>query len=116
MEAVDPAPWGLKSGPAAGRLPGSGLILVSGPSRSGKSRWAEHLALGSGLSVTYLATGAQRPEDGPWQQRLQLHRQRRPPDWSTLEVGGELESALETFATQTKNAGPGRGPKTRTCL
>ena len=95
---------GGKAAPAPSHLPASGLILVSGPSRSGKSRWAEHLALNSGLAVTYLATGAQRPDDGPWQERLRLHRQRRPLDWSTLEVGGELEAALERFAIQTKNA------------
>ena len=72
-----------------------GLILVSGPSRSGKSRWAEHLADRSGLPVTYLATGADRPGDLAWQQRVLLHRQRRPSHWTTLEVGGDLEAALE---------------------
>jgi len=73
----------------------TGLILVSGPSRSGKSRWAEHLADRSGLPVTYLATGADRPGDDAWQQRVLLHRQRRPSHWTTLEVGGDLETALE---------------------
>ena len=73
----------------------AGLILVSGPSRSGKSRWAEHLADCSGLPVTYLATGADRPGDDAWQQRVLLHRQRRPSHWTTLEVGGDLETALE---------------------
>ena len=93
------------------------LILVSGPSRSGKSRWAEHLAESSGLPVTYLATGSDRPEDGAWQQRLQLHRQRRPPHWTTLEVGGELEHALESFkAIARSQAGLGLAsyPGTRT--
>jgi adenosylcobinamide kinase/adenosylcobinamide-phosphate guanylyltransferase len=71
-----------------------GLVLVSGPSRSGKSRWAEHLAASSGQPVLYLATGALRPDDARWQQRLDLHRQRRPPHWSTLEVGGNLSAAL----------------------
>ena len=95
MEVVD---WGerdrVKSQSAIGPNR-RGLILVSGPSRSGKSRWAEHLADRSGLPVTYLATGADRPGDQPWQQRVLLHRQRRPPHWTTLEVGGELEAALE---------------------
>jgi adenosylcobinamide kinase/adenosylcobinamide-phosphate guanylyltransferase len=49
------------------------------------------------MPVTYLATGADRPGDGAWQQRLLLHRQRRPSHWTTLEVGGELEAALEQF-------------------
>ena len=80
--------------------PSLGLTLISGPSRSGKSRWAEHLAQSSGLAVTYLATGPDRPGDGGWQQRLQLHRQRRPAQWATLEVGGELEAALEQQAAE----------------
>ena len=98
------------TGPSRMELTNRGLILVSGPSRSGKSRWAEHLAQTSGLPVTYLATGASRPGDLDWQQRLQLHRQRRPPDWRTLEVGGELEAALEGFIatglSQTRAAHP----------
>jgi adenosylcobinamide kinase/adenosylcobinamide-phosphate guanylyltransferase len=72
----------------------AGLVLVSGPSRSGKSRWAEHLAANSGQPVVYVATGALRPDDASWQQRLALHRQRRPDHWTTLEVGGNLSSAL----------------------
>ena len=88
----------------------AGLVLVSGPSRSGKSRWAEHLADRSGLPVTYLATGANRPGDAAWQQRLRLHRQRRPDHWTTLEVGGELETALEGYRTSpTTLVGPAQG-------
>jgi len=70
------------------------LTLVSGPSRSGKSRWAEHLAAASGLPVLYLATGPRRDGDQAWQQRLELHRQRRPASWSTWEVAGRLSEAL----------------------
>ncbi len=70
------------------------LTLVSGPSRGGKSRWAEHLAVQSGLAVVYLATGPSLPDDPAWQERLQRHRQRRPPQWGCREVGGELAAAL----------------------
>ncbi|MBC1260164.1 bifunctional adenosylcobinamide kinase/adenosylcobinamide-phosphate guanylyltransferase [Synechococcus sp. BSF8S] len=76
------------------RRPVAGLTLVSGPSRSGKSRWAEHLAAQSGRSVLYIATGALAPDDQAWQHRLQLHQRRRPRTWTTWEVEGELESAL----------------------
>jgi len=91
---------GIKSQSPLGPNRG-GLILVSGPSRSGKSRWAEHLADRSGLAVTYLATGADRPSDQAWQQRVLLHRQRRPAHWTTLEVGGELEAALEHLGSES---------------
>ncbi len=70
------------------------LTLVSGPAASGKSRWAEHLALSSGKAVVVLATGPDLPDDPSWQRRLQRHRQRRPPSWRTLEVGAELSAAL----------------------
>lgn len=71
-----------------------GLVLVCGGSRSGKSRWAEHLAAGSGRPVLYLATASQRPEDPSWCERLERHRQRRPTGWVSLEVEGRLSEAL----------------------
>ena len=51
----------------------SRLVLVSGPSRGGKSRWAEHL-LSEDLDVSYVATSPDRPDDQDWQARLELHR------------------------------------------
>ncbi len=71
------------------------LTLVTGPSRSGKSRWAEHLALRSGRPVTYIATGPRLEGDASWSERLALHRRRRPADWPTWEVEGQLSAALE---------------------
>ncbi|NJN20770.1 MAG: bifunctional adenosylcobinamide kinase/adenosylcobinamide-phosphate guanylyltransferase [Leptolyngbya sp. RL_3_1] len=70
------------------------LILVTGPSRSGKSEWAESLALASGQPVVYVATSMVNPEDPEWQARLAAHRQRRPPTWRTLEVPLELAASL----------------------
>ena len=54
-------------------------ILITGPSRGGKSEWAEQWLLSQavGLEVCYLATGPRLPDDIAWQQRLELHRQRR---------------------------------------
>lgn len=77
----------------------AGCTLVLGPARSGKSRWAEHLALASGLPVTYVATGPLPHGDDPgWTARVQAHTQRRPRDWRTLEVGSELAEALDTLS------------------
>ncbi len=113
MGVVD---WGERDGNDSqsrlGRPNQEGLILVSGPGRSGKSRWAEHLAERSGLPVTYLATGADRPGDDSWQQRVLLHRQRRPSHWTTLEVGGDLEVALEHWRSgdpMSSRLGHGQG-------
>ncbi len=88
MEVADLSP----ATPARALAPG--LTLVSGPSRSGKSRWAEHLASRSGLPVLYLATGPLRPDDSHWQQRLERHRRRRPASWGSWEVGGALAAGL----------------------
>ena len=73
---------------------GGQLVLVSGPSRGGKSRWAEHLLKGS-AAVTYIATSARRPDDLDWQKRLHLHRERRPEHWLLLECEADLISALD---------------------
>lgn len=72
------------------------LTLVSGPARSGKSRWAEHLASTSGLRVHYLATAATREGDPSWQRRLRRHRERRPSHWTTHDCGGDLAGPLSS--------------------
>ncbi|WP_087067140.1 bifunctional adenosylcobinamide kinase/adenosylcobinamide-phosphate guanylyltransferase [Cyanobium sp. NIES-981] len=68
--------------------------LVTGAARSGKSRWAEHLAAAHSGPVLYLATADPRPEDPLWQARLQAHRQRRPAGWRLREVQADLADAL----------------------
>jgi len=70
------------------------LTLVSGPSGSGKSRWAEHLAERSGQRVVYIATGPLLPHDDSWQERLRRHRLRRPAHWQLVESQGALAEAL----------------------
>jgi len=80
---------------------GHAITVVTGPARSGKSRWAEHLAQVSGQEVTYVATGGSRVDDPLWQARLALHRQRRPSAWGCQEVGFELASSLSTFGSHS---------------
>ncbi|MGK7909986.1 MAG: bifunctional adenosylcobinamide kinase/adenosylcobinamide-phosphate guanylyltransferase [Synechococcus sp.] len=70
------------------------LALVTGPTRSGKSRFAESLAASFRQSVTYVATARRSPDDEEWQARIDLHRQQRPDDWTTLEVPVELPQAI----------------------
>ena len=82
--------------PVAGQT--SRLILVSGPARSGKSRWAEHL-LHHHPVVTYVATAATRPDDRDWQMRLEAHRKRRPDHWSVAESGAELVNVIDNLAS-----------------
>ena len=70
------------------------LVLVHGPARGGKSRWAETL-LKDVTHVTYIATAASRPEDASWQERLRVHRSRRPDHWALLEAGPNLPEDLK---------------------
>lgn len=73
------------------------ITLVTGPSRSGKSEWAESLAAASNLPVVYIATAQTYPNDPEWQARIELHRQRRPPHWRVLEVPMELAPTLRSI-------------------
>ncbi|HHY94223.1 MAG TPA: bifunctional adenosylcobinamide kinase/adenosylcobinamide-phosphate guanylyltransferase [Firmicutes bacterium] len=59
------------------------LVLVTGGARSGKSTFAERLALQSGKQVIYIATCL--PGDEEMRQRIEEHRCRRPPSWTTVE-------------------------------
>jgi len=74
------------------------LMLVTGPARSGKSEWAEHLvaelAATSGWTVTYVATAQLALDDLDWQARIQQHQQRRPGDWQTVVVPTALAAAV----------------------
>ena len=70
------------------------IVVVTGPTRSGKSEWAETLAQQSQQEVVYVATSAVDPNDQEWQARLVLHRQRRPADWRLWEVPVGLSAAI----------------------
>ncbi|NJK40649.1 MAG: bifunctional adenosylcobinamide kinase/adenosylcobinamide-phosphate guanylyltransferase [Acaryochloridaceae cyanobacterium SU_2_1] len=75
--------------------PTNPLRLVTGPSRSGKSEWAETLAMQSGQPVVYIATASLDPEDSEWQARIERHQHRRPSSWQTLCVPLDLAVAIQ---------------------
>jgi adenosylcobinamide kinase/adenosylcobinamide-phosphate guanylyltransferase len=70
------------------------IVLVLGAARSGKSGVAERLAASTGRPVTYLATASPERDDAEFAARVERHRARRPRDWSTLECGAALTSAI----------------------
>ncbi|MBD2120640.1 bifunctional adenosylcobinamide kinase/adenosylcobinamide-phosphate guanylyltransferase [Trichocoleus sp. FACHB-262] len=73
----------------------SSLCLVTGPARSGKSEWAEALAIQSGRAVVYVATAQTNPNDPEWQARIERHRDRRPETWQTVQEPVELVTVIQ---------------------
>jgi len=67
-------------------------ILIIGGVRSGKSRFAQELALKLGKPVLFVATAVAGDEE--MQQRIEEHRRARPSDWSTLEVTTHVGSQI----------------------
>jgi adenosylcobinamide kinase/adenosylcobinamide-phosphate guanylyltransferase len=69
--------------------------LITGPSRSGKSEWAEILAHKLPQPIIYVATALENPDDTQWQTRIEKHRRRRPSHWQTLAVPYDLSMTIE---------------------
>ena len=72
--------------------PRSGVTLVLGGARSGKSAFAEALAQRSRGRYVYVAT-AERVDD-EMADRIEMHRARRGSRWRTVEVPIELAEAI----------------------
>ncbi|MEI6558465.1 MAG: bifunctional adenosylcobinamide kinase/adenosylcobinamide-phosphate guanylyltransferase [Rhodospirillaceae bacterium] len=68
------------------------ITLVLGGARSGKSRYAEELALSRPPPRLYLATA--EAHDAEMAERIREHRQRRAGHWTTLEEPLALAEAL----------------------
>ncbi|MEL7228779.1 MAG: bifunctional adenosylcobinamide kinase/adenosylcobinamide-phosphate guanylyltransferase [Pseudomonadota bacterium] len=75
----------------------SGASLVLGGGRSGKSAFAERIVLASGRKPVYVATS--RIWDGEMEQRVDLHKLRRGPEWHLVEEPLALADTLVQHAT-----------------
>jgi adenosylcobinamide kinase/adenosylcobinamide-phosphate guanylyltransferase len=71
------------------------LCLVLGGVRSGKSAFAEKKIASLGQAILYVATGL--ATDDEMKERIQRHRESRPPEWSTLEEPVALAEELDAF-------------------
>jgi adenosylcobinamide kinase/adenosylcobinamide-phosphate guanylyltransferase len=74
------------------------IILVTGAARSGKSEWAERLAIQSKKPITYIATALRNPDDPEWETRIKQHCLRRPDSWQTWEIPINLVTAIKQIA------------------
>lgn len=59
------------------------ITMVTGGQRSGKSLFAENLALTRCVNPVYLATARIWDED--FRHRVRIHQQRRGPEWTNVE-------------------------------
>ena len=59
------------------------VILITGGARSGKSRYAEDLALSLSKNPVYVATAHVWDEE--FRERVKKHQERRGPEWTNIE-------------------------------
>ncbi len=70
------------------------LTLVTGPVRSGKSRYVQQIAARTQGPVRYVATAIRDDSDGEWNARLRRHMQDRPAHWESIEAAHLSHAAL----------------------
>ena len=76
------------------------ITLILGGARSGKSAYAEQLAIDSGLPVTYIATA--QVYDQEFGARVAHHRDSRPSTWQTVETPHRLAETLRKEASANR--------------
>ncbi len=76
----------------------SNIIFITGGTKSGKSEFAEHLAK-EFKKLSYVALSKNNSDDREWQEKINLHRKRRPKDWILIET-------TDLLNTLSKEEGP----------
>ena len=76
----------------------SHIIFITGGTKSGKSEFAEHLAK-EVKELSYVALSENNIDDEEWQNKINLHRKRRPKDWKLIET-------TDLLTTLRKEGGP----------
>lgn len=66
------------------------IILITGGQRSGKSTYAQELALSLSASPVYLATSAVWDEEH--RQRIERHKRDRGPEWTNVEELTDIQN------------------------
>ena len=64
------------------------IVLITGGQRSGKSAFAENMALSLSSQPVYMTTS--RIWDDDFAQRVKVHQERRGPQWTNIEEDKEL--------------------------
>ena len=74
------------------------LIFITGGARSGKSTFAERMAISLGESVAYLATA--QPLDEEMTFRIKKHREKRLNTWETYEEPIEVSELVSRLGLE----------------
>lgn len=74
------------------------LIFITGGARSGKSNFAEKMAVSLGKSVAYLATA--QPLDEEMAFRIKKHRKKRLNTWETYEEPIEVRELVSRLGLE----------------
>ena len=74
------------------------IVFITGGTKSGKSEFAENLAKEVN-NLSYVALSENNLHDKEWQDKVNLHRKRRPKDWKLIET-------TDLLNTLRKEGGP----------
>jgi len=72
----------------------SHIVFITGGTKSGKSEFAEHLAK-EVKKLSYVALSENYLDDKEWQDKINLHRKRRPKDWELIETTDLLNILMQ---------------------
>ena len=72
----------------------SNIIFITGGTKSGKSEFAEHLAKEL-KTLSYVALSQNNIDDKEWQEKINLHKKRRPNDWKIIETTDLLNTLIK---------------------
>ena len=81
----------------------SHIIFITGGTKSGKSEFAEHLAK-EAKKLSYVALSENNIDDKEWQEKINLHRKRRPKDWKLIETTDLLNTLRKDCLLYTSDA------------
>lgn len=81
-------------------LSSDSIVLITGASRSGKSKWGEYL-IRNHNNVCYVATFRNNYKDPTWTERVRLHKLRRPDNWKLIESAEDLIKSINNLHNHT---------------
>ncbi len=72
----------------------SHIIFITGGTKSGKSEFAEYLAK-EFKNLTYVALSENKTHDKKWQEKINIHRNRRPKNWKLIETTDLINTLIK---------------------